>query len=452
MKVDKRAGLIEKITRSSSIREGESVLVLLSGGPDSICLLHLLKEGLGLARVGAMHVNYGLRAEAGDDEKHCRDFCASLDVPIYVERVQLPARGNLQNEARLARYDLAGRLAKKLGYDLVATGHTTSDQVETVIYRLAASPGRRALLGMKQREGVVVRPLLALSRQDVIAYCQENNLPFCVDKTNTELNFARNRIRNRVLPELAKVHPAVEQNVLATRDQLEEEGEVVGREVKRAIELTGAGGMPPSVEAARLRELPAALQRLVIRELAERAAPAPVAITRPRVDEILVLSQKPGSVSIDLGPVRVVSEYGFLRFVEPGFEEIGGLGPQELSVPGSCYFGEWLVKCELLEDVPESFEKGNERAILDAGRIGEGIVVRSWREGDRVKPLGLGGSRLLQDVFTDQKVPRSLRRRLPVVESKGEIAWVAGVVTSDAFKVTGESERAVKVTAHRRSS
>src|SRR4051794_22070659 len=163
---------LEAASESGLIVAGAPLLVMLSGGADSVCLLDCALT-LG-ARVSALHVNYGLRDESDADEHHCRRLCESLGVSLAVERVALPDSGNLQAEARDRRYALAERHAPP-GADY-ATGHTASDQAETVLYRLAVSPGRRALLGMEPRRGRLVRPLLDATRDDTGAWCQARGL------------------------------------------------------------------------------------------------------------------------------------------------------------------------------------------------------------------------------------------------------------------------------------
>src|SRR4051794_15458184 len=161
---------LEAARTSGLVEEGESLLVMLSGGADSVCLLDVSVR-LG-ARVEALHVNYGLRGVASDeDERFCRDLCERLGVKLHVERASL-GPGNLQAQARDARYAAAERIAK----GDYAAAHTASDQAETVVYRLATSPGRRALLGMEPRRGRLVRPLLAVSRDDTGAWCQARGL------------------------------------------------------------------------------------------------------------------------------------------------------------------------------------------------------------------------------------------------------------------------------------
>nr|MDQ3588576.1 tRNA lysidine(34) synthetase TilS [Actinomycetota bacterium] len=171
---------LETARASGLVREGEPLLVLLSGGADSVCLLDVAIE-LG-ARVGALHVNYGLRAEADEDEAHCRAVCVELGIDLTVERALLPEEGNVQAHARDARY----RLAEGLAAGRYAAAHTASDQAETVLYRLAVSPGRRALLGMEPVRGRLVRPLLHAAAEDTRAWCRSRGLEWREDASNQD--------------------------------------------------------------------------------------------------------------------------------------------------------------------------------------------------------------------------------------------------------------------------
>jgi tRNA(Ile)-lysidine synthase len=437
-----------RLRATGLLEPGIRVLALLSGGADSVCLVHTLREVLGAAAVTALHVNHGLRSAAPDDERFCAELCETLGVRLEVERVRVAGRGNVEAGAREARYSAAEGVRERLGLDRIATGHTSTDQVETVVYRLTTSPGRRALLGMSLRSGRLIRPLLDVTREETRRYCEACGLAWRDDETNLDRALARNLLRLDVLPALRTIHPAADRNVLATVEQLREEAELLETAVDEAIEGVGAGGHPPAVESARLRELPPALRRLVLRRLAEQAAGGPIPLRAERVREIERLAASGGSASLDLGGgVCVVSEYGVLRFQRPVGEREPE--PARLAVPGRCRFGDWEVVCEIERDggkTPVASGSPDE-AVLDAGKLAGELTVRSWRDGDRMRPLGLEGTKTLQDLFTDRKVPRSLRRRLPVVESQGEIAWVAGVALSGLFRITGETAQAARLRA-----
>ncbi len=299
--------LVGVVRAGGLLAPGRRVLVLLSGGRDSTCLLDVAVRVAGGDSVGALHVNYGLRQAAGEDERHCAGLCERLSVPLAVHRPRQRERGNLQAWARRERYEAAASLAA--GAD-VAAGHTATDQVETILYRLASSPSRRALLGMRPREqlagaATLVRPLLTFSRAGTRAYCAERGLAWREDETNEQGAFARNRIRADVLPALERIHPAAEENVLALASILREEAEVLDELVEGVL----AGGS--RVEVSSLRELPAALRRLVVQRLADEAAGRPAPGTARRAEEILAL--RAGALDLPHG-VRAVVERGTLRF------------------------------------------------------------------------------------------------------------------------------------------
>ncbi len=311
------------------------------------------------------------------------------------------------------------------------TGHTLTDVVETTLYRLASSPGSRALLGLAPRRGRVVRPLIGLPRARVRELAEGAGLPFRDDPTNAEPLYARNRIRNEVLPVLEQISPEAQRTIAATRDELAEESEALEELAEQALAAAGAAPGVAAVPAAGLEELHPALRRLALRRLAERAAARPVALGRERAAEILRLARAPEGGTVELGGgLEANLEHGHVRFSAARAEP-----PREvaLAVPGRCSFGHWRLRAELIDGPPHP--AGAEAAALDPGKLGADLRVRSWQEGDRMRPLGLGGTKTLQDLFTDAKVPRSLRRELPVVVAGERIAWVAGVAISDEFKL-----------------
>jgi tRNA(Ile)-lysidine synthase len=303
------AALRETVRDSGLFARDRPVVAMLSGGRDSTCLLDVAVALLGAPAVCALHVNYGLRDGAGPEERRCRELCGALGVELHVVAAGDPEPGNLQAWARELRYAEAERLAGERDA-LIATGHTASDQVETILYRLAASPGRRALLGMPLAEGRLIRPLLALTREQTAAYCVSRGLPFSEDPSNEDPRFARTRVRAGLLPALRAVHPAAEQNVLRTAALLREETELLDGLV--AAELEGRSG----VEVARLREMPAALARMLVVRLAEQAAGTYVPQAGERVAELLSLARRGGRAELHVGGrAGAVIEDGMLRMV-----------------------------------------------------------------------------------------------------------------------------------------
>ncbi len=290
---------------------GTPVVAMLSGGRDSVCLLDLAVRLLGSDAVSVVHVNYGLRDDSDADEEHCAELCSRLGVELELKRPRRPeGPGNLQSWARDTRYAAAARLALGRGA-LIATGHTADDQVETILYRLASSPSRRALLGMRARDGSLVRPLLGFTREQTTAYCEERGLAWRDDPSNAETGYARNRVRHGLAAALAEIHPAAARNVLRTAELLRDEAEVLDALVD--AELGANGSERGTIELSRLAELPPALRRLVVQRLADRAAGRPVPGAANHADQVAGL-RRTGTAMLDLGAgVRAVAVRGVLH-------------------------------------------------------------------------------------------------------------------------------------------
>jgi tRNA(Ile)-lysidine synthase len=433
-----------RVRAGGLLRAGEPLVVMLSGGRDSVCLLDLaVRSGCDAV---ALHVDHRLRPDSGEDAAFCADLCAKLNVDLTVNELPPPGGGNVQAWARERRYGAAAELAGRLGA-AVATGHTATDQVETVLYRLAASPGRRALLGMAAEGPVpgagaavagtagapvarLLRPLLEVTREETAAYCAERGLPYRDDPGNESGAYARNRVRADLLPALRGLHPAAEANVLRTLALLRDEAAVLDAAVAAAL----------TDEQAALAAMPPALARLCLQRLADDAVdPAPA--VGARADELLALGGGAGTAALDLGGgLRAVAEYGRLRF-ERAARAAGRAGPDStrLEVPGRATFAGGRLTCEVGAELEIA------DGTLDRDALAPELEIRAWRPGDRMRPLGLGGSRSLQDLFTDRKIPRERRARTPVVLSRGEIAWVPGVATGERFRVGGGTRRRARL-------
>jgi len=275
---------------------------------------------------------------------------------------------------------------------------------------------------MAPRRGRLVRPLLGVTREEVRHYLRARELEWREDPSNADRRFARARVRHDVVDALRELSPAAERTIAETARQLRDEAEVLDAAVDDALKELGPG---PAVSLEALREHPPALQRLVLRRLAG---------DRPVPDSVLELGGS-GTKSLDLGDgLRAVAEYGTLRFTRAC--DAAPVAPVELAVPGHARFGQW--------DVEARVDGVGDVAVIGLGPV---VTLRAWRDGDRMRPAGLGGTKSLQDLFTDRKVPRALRRTLPVVEAGGEIVWVAGVAVDERFAAEEGAPGAVGLSA-----
>jgi tRNA(Ile)-lysidine synthase len=450
--------VVETMQRSGLAGPGDRVLVALSGGPDSVALLWLLREGLpavGADLAGVAHLNHRLRGrESSADEAFCRTLAGQLGLRCDVERCDVgplaaSRRRSIEAVAHDVRYEFLERARVRLGATLVATGHTANDQAETMLWHLARGTGVRGLAGIRYRRRRVIRPLLDLSRAELEEWLGERGLAFRLDASNQDGRFTRNRIRHQVLPALTSaVSPrALEALARAARLAADEDEfiEDAVTQAARTVVLREEGGT--HLDLAGLRALPLALRRRLVWRALERSSGGR-SIGAAHVDLVLA------AVAVDTHAGRqalpgqwVAVENGALAFTPRGPDDDGEAARaaavterRPLPVPGALAdpAGRWRVSVtpaapEVLRD---GWPEGPERAVADAA-VGTELFVRTRRPGDRLAPVGLGGHKKLQDLFVDRKVPRLERDSVPlVVDGRDRIIWVAGHALSRDARVT----------------
>ena len=447
--------------------DGVPVVAAVSGGADSTALLlvlHELAEGGHVNLAGVAHLHHHIRASDADlDAAFVERLAVRLGLSLALEHADVPALArragrSLEVAGREARLAFFERLASAPMRPLIALAHTRSDQAETVILRLARGAGPRGLAGMAPSNGSRVRPLLDIDREQLRVWLRERDEPWREDNTNVDATIARNRVRHAVLPQLAELNPAVEEALArAARIQAADAELLDQLATAEAGRHLAVAGEAVTLDRAGLSRLPEALARRVIRRALTMAHPGHT----PDWDATeAVLHASVGPMS--LGPVRVelFGESAVLSsrvLARTRRADVGTAVTQTLEVPGTLRHpsGWWQLEAAgptLLADAAASREAFLEtpdstQAVLDATALGRHLTIRAWRPGDRVQPLGLGGRKKLQDVFVDRKVPRDERPRVPVVvDAQGRIAWVAGHVVGEPFRVTPRSEAVVILT------
>lgn len=309
-----------ELTRQSLLGNGVDVdkspaIAMISGGGDSTALLVFLSVIFGRERLSAVHLNYGLRGDQSEaDEQFCRALCERLGVDLTVVRAPEHEGGNLQDWARDLRYGAAEELADQLGPDaVIAVAHNADDQAETIMYRLFASPGRRAISGMPARRGRIVRPLLGMRRAELRAWLEEHGETWREDASNEDTRFARVRAR-KLLEGAETLHPAAIDNLLQTAEDLREEGAELEAVVDGlAAELTTADG---ALDLDRLAELPPALGGAVLRRYVEDRRPAPVPKAARVLSEALRLGQGGELRELQFEGARLAIQRGRARVLD----------------------------------------------------------------------------------------------------------------------------------------
>jgi tRNA(Ile)-lysidine synthase len=443
------ARVARTIRRRELTAAGDRVAVALSGGPDSVALTWLLRDlardaAWGLA--GLIHVNHGLRGEASDaDGAFCRSLATRLDLPIVVTAVDVRQRARERHEsieaaARSERYRALSDAAITLGATLVATGHTMDDQAETVLLRLFRGTGSRGLAAIRPRRGIFVRPLIDVRRTDLAAYLAGRAEAAQDDASNRDETVPRNRLRHAVLPLVARDWPGAVP-ALARFAELAADDERflsdTAREVTPAMTIPGPGGVQ-QIDARGVSQLPAALSRRIIRSAIESGGGT---ASFRDIERVRALARsRLGTGHLDLNGLSVEKQGWAIRFGEVAAPGADGRFEYALTVPGIVEVSETGTSIQAsIQRGPLDSSAGQptERAVLQASAVQLPLTVRNRRPGDRIHPFGAPGSRKLQDLFVDRKVPTSERDRVPlVVDAKGWILWVVGHAIAEPCRVT----------------
>lgn len=442
------------------LERGTHVLVGISGGVDSVVLLHLLKR-LGY-HTHAVHVNYQLRGEASDaDEALLRAYCDALNVPLAVERVDTLGyvkthQKSLQEAARDIRYAFFERRASELGGKTIAVAHHLDDQVETVLLQLFRGSGPEGLQGMRPKRPLspesdisVVRPLLSLRRSEILDYARREQLAWNEDETNESQKYRRSAIRQQILP-LIEEHfgKGSVANVARSANLLREYVEhPFNKELRThltaSMESSPTGGV---LNLNYLSGLPSVWQHRVILEALRCWLPGTPQHAKVAMHVASLIEAQPGRcVAFQQGTVW--REREGLAFVQTEKQGSSFDGERQILEPEKpLVLDEGILLFERLEMPPTKLDAGTSNVIfVDAGRVLLPLSVRYWQKGDRFRPFGMKGHKKVSDLLTDEKVPPHLKSKVLVVEADQELVWVVGHRLSHEARVRPGTEQFAKI-------
>lgn len=424
---------------------GDRVVVAVSGGPDSVCLLHLLKrlsaeEDLQLF---VAHLNHMLREEALNEEEFVRKIAETMSLPFYSERIDVRAQigkgESLEEGARRLRYDFFRRACAKFSASKMALGHNADDLVETVILNLIRGTGLGGMRGIPpiryENSISIIRPLINIWREEIEEYLQEHQIPYVIDRSNFSLQFTRNKIRHQIIPLLIEINPKAKEAIhrftliaTETHDFIKEQAtrakeELVEHKTKYllCINLPRLSSLHPVIQKEALRLIfwdfiedtslvsSQELETLLKMGEGERLT-LPKAIQVEHKGEKLILRKK----KIHPAPFEIPLQVPGYTFVHPV-----GIGIQARLVEGN-----FIIKDRHCLEV-----------TLDMEKIKGNIIARNWKKGDKMIPLGMKHPKKLQDIFVDSKVPREDRYRVPILCDEEGIIWVVGLRMSERVKV-----------------
>lgn len=451
------ARVAESIERYRMFARGQRVGVAVSGGADSVCLLHVLVElaprwELGLSVV---HVDHRLRgAESEADAQFVRELGERLGLEVFcheadVRSISLETGDNLEQAARRVRQGFFVGLIQCGVVDRVALGHTRSDQAETVLFRFLRGAGTAGLAGIRPvtADGLV-RPLIEVERAEVVRYLTERGIPWREDSSNRDRSFARNRIRHELLPTLEREWNPALAGILAGVARVARDEEDYWRAVVDEVIEGNLVERSPAVlfRAEWLAGLQPALARRVGREAIRRAKGDLRRIDLQHVERILELARSPGSSGRGQIPgLEVRRSFEWMRLAPAGRE--GGEYDIEVSVPGSCGVPGtgWEVVLELHVAGGHCGYNEDEGERLDWGRIPGALRLRNWRPGDEYRPIGRAHATSVKRLFREARAPLWERWKWPVLTWKGRIIWVAGFGADAEFAATADSRSVLEV-------
>ena len=454
------------ITEHHPIPDRGKLVVAVSGGPDSVCLLHIL---LGLRdksdiTLHAAHLNHKLRGDESDaDAEYVADLARKMRLPAIVEQRDVKAyqksrRLSLEEAAREVRYNFLTEVAEAVGAQAVAVGHTLDDHIETILMHLIRGSGTRGLRGLqpsstwhsKKAALTVIRPLLEVSREETAAYCQRYQLKPRLDSSNLSLSPLRNRIRQQLIPLLESYNPQVTEALLRTariaaddlavlEETAAESGGRVVEQRQNTIILNKEGFI----------KLPPSLQRHLLRAAIEGLLGNLMDIESRHIEEIMVSLHKPAGKIITLpdGLLFVIEYDRYLLGNDPSaLSPLPALETEHaLQIPGITALPGWQISADVMEPKQASDEGDSFTTFFDLDRTGNKLTVRPRRPGDRFQPLGMSQSKKLNEFMIDHKIPQAWRRRVPIVCSPEQIIWVAGWRIDERVKVAENTKRVLRL-------
>lgn len=438
------------IKKHSMLSEGDRVLTGLSGGPDSVCLLHILnnlKDEYKLV-LNAIYIDHGLRPDEIPAEiEFCKKLCETLGVPFITKSVDVKPYAmdyglNKQEAARELRYKAFDETSLEINANRIALAHNADDQAETFFMRILRGSGQRGLTGIPAVRGKIIRPLIEIERKDIEEFLDSISQSFIIDSSNLKKDYFRNWMRLAVMPEFKKQNPALVNTISRVCSIIGEEDNYLELIVTKTLMKLIPKKTDKTIE---LFLVPLEnMDKVILRRVLRRAIDAVKGLRGigfVHIEDIieLVKNAKSGDRIYLPKSVRVIKGYATLILTS---EQPSQLGTYSLNAPEELALKEsGILIRSSFADSAEISCNGKSKVIIDAERIKLPLVVRARKAGDFFHPAGFGKKKKLQDYFVDEKVPRDERDSIPIVLSGNDIVWIAGYRADERFKVTKDTKK-----------
>lgn len=461
--------VLSYIKDNKLIKPGDKVLIALSGGPDSVCLLNILfklKDELKI-ELGAAHLNHMLRGEdAFGDEQYVIDICKEMNIECFTKQVNIneySKKEKLSSEmaGRLVRYGFFDEIIKEHGYTKIATAHNANDQAETILFRLMRGTGLEGLGGIKVKRDNIIRPILCLSRQEVEDYIEQNQLKPRIDKTNFEKIYNRNKIRLDMLPYIKEnFNEDIIQTINRMASLLQKDNDFIeelsfNMYKKYCIEKHEYFIIKEEV----FRENEVMVTR-IIRNAITRFSKSHYDFEMKHIYEIYNLAKNGTGKVVDL-PNKIYAEniYGDIYIKNKIEKKIITYDTNEIRIlkeelqRGSFGFRGFDFEFCIVDNdknIKSNLRHNKFEKYFDFNKIQKYITIRARKDGDKMIPFGMTGSKKIKDIFINMKIPKEQREIIPLLCFDDKISWIVGVRVSDEFKVTADTKKILKVVARRK--
>lgn len=443
--MDKFVSNVKKfIDEEKMLNKGDSIVIGVSGGADSMALfdvLYELKDEMSL-ELFVVHINHGLRKEAFEEAEYVKSICEQRNIPFYLKEVnvsKLAKEWSLGTEeaGRKVRYDFFNEIMEKTGSNKIAVAHNKNDRAETMLFNLVRGTGLKGLVSIEPKRGPIIRPLLDTERKTIEEYLNSKKEKYYTDKTNLENEYTRNKIRNLVIPLLsAEINEAAALHIGECAKGLGELYEYVAKEVEKAFFEVA------TVEKGRVtfnKELFQKKDNYICKQLIKRAidelVPNNKDITHVHIESVMGLLQKNGTKVVNLPyEIEAVADYSSLTLANCSLDKEDGIE-------------KWVVTKEVFS-YEEGFDYGNlaYTKCFDCDKIDESLVFRYRQPKDTIVVDNKGSRKKLKDYMINEKIPMKEREKIPVFACGSEVVWVVGYRISEAFKITKETKRVLKIT------
>lgn len=458
---DIKERFLRYIEDNSLINKDDGIVIGLSGGPDSVCLLHLLcsvREELNL-KLAAAHVNHMIRGEEADgDEEYSRQLCEKFDVDFFALRKDVEGYAkekgmSSETAGRKVRYDFFYEVLREKGYSKIATAHNANDQAETILLRIMRGTGLDGLAGIPvKRENRYIRPILFMKREEVEEYCKKNNLEPRIDATNLEKLYSRNKVRLDIIPYMKEnfnkdVVEAINRMALLLQD----DNKFIVEEVNKVYKEYCIEKTDKVIIQKEVFNKNSTIIGRIIRKSIKKVNGNQYDVELKHIKEIENIQKVSTNKTVDL-PYGIFAEnvYGDIhiklkKFIKSNkYDEL--VYEKELIDEETIEFNGYTFSFKVLNNIENiQFTKNNCIKYFNYDKINGNIIIRQRKNGDKINPFGMKGNKKLKDIFIDMKVPKEERELIPVIQFGDDIAWIVSLKLSNKFRVTNDTRKILKI-------